>query len=104
MLHLTGCKYANEPEPRMSSGEFTDHLIRLNYDLDWFARYTGANLRTVQRWEDGSQDIPRWVPVLLRLHDRLREALAWSEEHGDVTAHEIEWRMDTCQALWEARQ
>lgn len=32
-----------------------------------FALITGANPRTVQRWADGTQDVPRWVGVMLVL-------------------------------------
>jgi hypothetical protein len=32
-----------------------------------FATITGANPRTVQRWSEGSQDIPKWVGVVLVL-------------------------------------
>lgn len=46
-------------------------LKRLGYTQRGFARYVGANERTVRRWVDGEQDIPGWVPVLIGLLDRI---------------------------------
>lgn len=51
----------------MTSSDFRAALARLGYSQRAFAAYVGANERTVRRWVEGAQDIPRWVPVLLGL-------------------------------------
>jgi hypothetical protein len=90
----------------MDRSDFLAQILKLGYGADHekaterFAAYTGVNERTVRRWLAGDLDIPNWVPVLLRLQERLTEALAWSEEHGDLTADEITWRFEAEQALW----
>jgi DNA-binding transcriptional regulator YiaG len=42
-------------------------LASLDMTQRGFARYCGANERTVRRWLEDEQDIPPWVPVMLRL-------------------------------------
>lgn len=55
---------------RITAHEFREGLARLDMSLREFARYTGADERTVRRWAGGEQDIPPWVPVMLELMDR----------------------------------
>ena len=102
-LNLKSCERAPDPKRRirMSPSDFLSRLPAVPHQLFWFSDYTGANIRTVQLWASGDLDIPAWVPRLLRLHARLTEALAWSDDHGDVTAREIVWRAETRDALWE---
>lgn len=54
----------------MTSSDFRDGLARLEMSLREFARYVGADERTVRRWAAGEQDIPPWVPVMLELMER----------------------------------
>jgi hypothetical protein len=51
----------------MTPEEFRIRLAGLGYSLHGFARYVEADERSVRRWADGEQDIPRWVPVMLAL-------------------------------------
>jgi transcriptional regulator with XRE-family HTH domain len=51
----------------MTAAEFRAAIAALGYSQRGFATYTGSNERTVRRWALGEQDIPPWVPVLLRL-------------------------------------
>lgn len=101
-LHILGCENAPDhvESGRMTAEEFLARLPRVQFPLHWFADYTGANVRTVKRWASEDLDIPAWVPRILALHERLTEALAWSEEHGDLTATEITWRFHAHQVLW----
>lgn len=57
--------------PRMTASEFQAALRGLGFTLRGFAAYTGSNERSVRRWADGEQDVPRWTPVLLGLLTRL---------------------------------
>ena len=54
----------------MTAPDFRSAISRLGYTQRGFAAYVGANERTVRRWADGEQDIPRWVPVMLELMER----------------------------------
>ncbi len=51
----------------MNPEEFRDGLKALGYSLQGFAAFTGTNPRTVRRWAEGTQDIPPWVGMMLRL-------------------------------------
>ena len=51
----------------MLPNDFRNDLKAAGMSLQGFARYTGANERTVRRWATGDQDIPPWVPVMLTL-------------------------------------
>jgi DNA-binding transcriptional regulator YiaG len=55
----------------MTADEFRGVLAALGMSQRGFAAYTGANERTVRRWALGEQDIPPWVPVLIRLLERV---------------------------------
>jgi len=85
----------------MTPAEFSARLPKIANAMYWFADYTGCNVRTVKRWVTGELDVPAWVPRFLALHERLTEALAWSEEHGDVTGREMVWRAETRETLWD---
>jgi transcriptional regulator with XRE-family HTH domain len=50
----------------VTSAEFRTELAKLGISQRRFATYTGSNERTVRRWALGDQDIPPWVPVILR--------------------------------------
>jgi len=56
----------------MTAAEFRDHLAAQGCYQREFARYVGANERTVRRWAEGTQDIPKWVAVMLDLMERLQ--------------------------------
>ena len=106
-LHINSCERIPETGPaRMAGADLLAQLLKLGYGADHeaattrFANYTGANERTVRRWCSGDLDIPPWVPVLLRLHERLTEALAWSEERGELA--DAPWRAEAEKALWVA--
>jgi transcriptional regulator with XRE-family HTH domain len=49
------------------AAEFRAGLAALGMTQRGFAAFTGSNERTVRRWASGEQDIPPWVPVMLRL-------------------------------------
>lgn len=85
----------------MTPADFLAALPRVAHPLHWFADFTGANLRTVRRWVNGSQDIPGWVPVLLLLRHRLEEGLAWSVDRNRT--EEQAWRDDVAVLLWVTR-
>ena len=51
----------------MTPTEFTAALARLGFTGRAFAAFVGAHERSVRRWAGGTQDIPPWVPVMLRL-------------------------------------
>ena len=52
---------------RMTSEQFRAAIESVGFSLAGFARISGANHRTVERWADDQQDIPLWVSVLLRV-------------------------------------
>jgi len=56
----------------MTSPEFRAALSRVGHTQRGFAAYVGANERTVRRWAEGEQDIPKWVAVMLVLMERLK--------------------------------
>jgi DNA-binding transcriptional regulator YiaG len=56
--------------------EFRAALAALGFSQRGFAAYTGSNERSVRRWALGEQDIPPWVPVLLREKAALLQANA----------------------------
>jgi len=60
----------------VTAADFRDHLAALGCYQREFARFVGANERTVRRWAEGEQDIPKWVAVMLDLMERLRRAEA----------------------------
>lgn len=51
----------------MEPWEFHGRLERLGLSLNGLASITGVNPRTVLRWDDGEQDIPKWVEPFLNL-------------------------------------
>lgn len=51
----------------MGPREFRHRLVCVRLSLNGFADITGANPRTVLRWDDGEQDIPKWVGPFLDL-------------------------------------
>lgn len=65
------CELGNSAKPgkvdKMHAHEFRARLTRLNLSLNSFADFTGTNPRTVLRWDEGVQDIPRWVAPFLNL-------------------------------------
>jgi hypothetical protein len=68
ILDLNGGRVPARFEYDAITGEaLRDHLKRLGMDAFAFARLTGANARTVQRWLADEKDVPHWVPVLLTL-------------------------------------
>jgi DNA-binding transcriptional regulator YiaG len=56
----------------MTAAELRATLARVGHTPRGFAAYTGVNERTVRRWVDGEQDIPKWVAVMLILIERLK--------------------------------
>jgi hypothetical protein len=54
----------------MTAADFRRRIAALGHTQRGFAAYVGANERTVRRWAEGEQDIPRWVDVLLGLMER----------------------------------
>jgi transcriptional regulator with XRE-family HTH domain len=56
----------------MTADELREALAALGYSQRGFADFTGSNERTVRRWACGEQDIPPWVPVVIRLLQRER--------------------------------
>jgi len=56
----------------MTADEFREAIAALGQSQRGFAAYTGSNERTVRRWALGEQDIPPWVPVLIRLLEQQR--------------------------------
>lgn len=56
----------------MTPTEFRAALERLKMSQRGFASYTGSNERTVRRWALGEQDVPLWVPVMLKLMDMVK--------------------------------
>jgi len=66
--HLNGGRVPARFEYDAITGQaLKDHLKRLGLDAYGFARLTGANARTVQRWLADEKDVPHWVPLLLTL-------------------------------------
>lgn len=51
----------------MTPAEFRRRLLRISMTLNGFADVTEANPRTVIRWSNGEQDIPRWVGLTFDL-------------------------------------
>ncbi len=51
----------------MTADEFRNGLDALGATQRAFASLVGSNERTVRRWSSGEQDIPGWVPLMLRL-------------------------------------
>lgn len=49
----------------LSADEFRDMLDAIEMQGDTFARLTGVNHRTVQKWLSGENDIPHWPRLLL---------------------------------------
>jgi DNA-binding transcriptional regulator YiaG len=60
----------------MTAAEFRNRLAEYPCYQREFARYVGANERTVRRWAEGQQDIPKWVSVVLDLMEQLQAAEA----------------------------
>jgi DNA-binding transcriptional regulator YiaG len=60
----------------MTADEFRRRIAALGFNQRGFAAYVGANERTVRRWADEDQDIPRWVPVMLDLMETVRQRQA----------------------------
>ncbi|HEY3848373.1 MAG TPA: hypothetical protein VGL95_14800 [Acetobacteraceae bacterium] len=58
----------------MTPAEFREALAEVGFSQRGFATYTGSNERSVRRWALGEQDIPHWVPVLLRCEAALLRA------------------------------
>lgn len=56
----------------MTAAELRSALARVGHSQRGFAAYTGVNERTVRRWIDGEQDVPKWVGVMLLLLERLQ--------------------------------
>ncbi len=105
-LTITSCERKPNSGPksdRMSASAFNARLPGVQYPYHWFADYSGANIRTVQRWASGEQDIPHWVGRLLDLHARLGEAVAWSEQHEGQSVQERAWREAATLSLWPPR-
>lgn len=102
-LHLNYCARAGDNPARVSPTEFLSALPRVAHPLHWFADFSGANIRTVERWVDGSQDIPFWVMTLLRLRARLEEGIAWSLDHRPWSDGELAWQSEASIALWVTR-
>ena len=48
---------------RMTGQDLTDDLRAMNMSVKAFARITGSIAERVQKWADGKEDIPTWVPV-----------------------------------------
>ena len=51
----------------MTHAQLRAALASLALTQRGFAAFCGSNERTVRRWCDKTQDIPPWVPVILRL-------------------------------------
>jgi DNA-binding transcriptional regulator YiaG len=51
----------------MTATEFRAELAGLGLSQTSFASITSVGDRTVRRWAAGTQDIPGWVPLVLRL-------------------------------------
>lgn len=49
---------------RMTGEEFTADLEEIGMSVKTFARLTGSIAERVQKWADGAEDVPTWVPVL----------------------------------------
>ena len=64
----------------MTPEEFRAALAALGFSQRGFAAHTGSNERSVRRWALGEQDIPRWVPVLLRDKAALQDKVATRHE------------------------
>ena len=52
---------------RMTATEFSAALNQVGLGMREFAALTGANERSVERWLEGQQDIPPWVPIMCAL-------------------------------------
>ena len=78
-LNLKYCERdpVHEREGRMTASAFKAALHEIGYGVREFASFTGANPRTVRRWNDGELDIPPWVGVMIAL---MRAALVFDEE------------------------
>lgn len=48
---------------RMTGQELTDDLRAMNMSVKAFARITGSIAERVQKWANGEEDIPAWIPV-----------------------------------------
>jgi DNA-binding transcriptional regulator YiaG len=51
----------------MTPTELRAALSGLGHSQVSFAKLIGASDRTVRRWATGEQNVPAWVPLLLRL-------------------------------------
>ena len=60
----------------MTDREFRDALAAHGFTQRGFAAFVEANERTVRRWAAGEQDIPGWVPVIIRLLGQTTEGNA----------------------------
>ena len=49
---------------RMTANELSADLEEIGMTVSSFARITGTIAERVQRWADGGEDIPTWVPIM----------------------------------------
>ena len=55
----------------MERQELRDALRRVGLSQAAFSRLLNVNVVTVNRWAAGPQDVPPWVPVMLRAYEML---------------------------------
>jgi hypothetical protein len=60
---------------RMTGEEFTADLKAIGMPVTAFARITGSIADRVQKWADGQEDIPTWVPILTAIFKNVPGAL-----------------------------
>lgn len=51
----------------MKAAEFNAVLPKTGFNMWTFAAYVDVDYELVRCWGNGSQDIPRWVPIMLGL-------------------------------------
>lgn len=60
---------------RMTGEELTADLKAIGMPVTAFARITGSLAERVQKWANGEEDIPTWVPILTAIFKNVPGAL-----------------------------
>lgn len=75
--------------PRMTAGQLSQAMNRLDLTGGQLARISGANVDRVHRWLKGQDDIPPYVQRDLDVWQKSEEAFRLSWEWADEHAHDV---------------
>lgn len=72
----TGARVSDLPPAALAGAEFRRSLGQIGMSLRDFAEYVGVDERSVGRWANGRNQIPRWVAVVVDLKSEVQSRRA----------------------------